>query len=183
MFSFLDKIERPPLEEGQKSYQPIREAKYLGDIETHLALPEIKMDVDKAIELQRFFSSQYRELATRMQVNSTALTKRTETAMKNLELVTKFLLEGGKEYDTLVQVAPGVLRRVVVPPVVKVTLQVSTGLQMEFDLKEAREFIISELTNLAKQNLKLEHDIDFLQDQITTIELNITSLYNYEIEK
>lgn len=183
MFSFLQKIERPPLEKGRKSYQPIREAKYISDIESHLALPEIDSDVAKALKLQSFYYSKYGELAATMQASHMALVRRIDTAKKNLELVAKLLLEGGKEYDSLVPVVPGVLRRVVVPPVKKVILQVSMGLQMEFGLQEAGDFIIAEVTNLVKQKLQLEHDIDYLQDQVSITELNMNGLYNHGIGK
>ncbi|KAH8305980.1 hypothetical protein KR018_007802 [Drosophila ironensis] len=183
MYSFLEKIEKPPLAQGQKSYQPIREANLVGDVTQYLAQPDFGSDVSKALKLQRFFYGKYGVLAEELQARHITLTKRIEAAKANLELVGQFLIQRGKEHDSLVQIAPGVLRRVCVPPVSRVFIQVSMGLQMEFGLQEAGAYIMSDLTSLVRRQLQLEHDLDYLQDQVSNTELNMGVLYNHSIEK
>ncbi|KAH8401719.1 hypothetical protein KR009_007490 [Drosophila setifemur] len=180
MFAFMDSINRPPLENNQKSYMPIRETSLITNIESHLALPEFASDVNKALEVEGFNYCKYNDQANKLNENLTAVLMRLATAKDNLKLVAKF--REGKEYTSLVQISQDVFKRVSLPTVNKVILQVGTGLQMEFGLKEAEEFIRKEITSLVEEQLKHEHDIDFLQDQVNAAEINLFTLYNHGFE-
>ncbi|XP_016996531.3 prefoldin subunit 3 [Drosophila takahashii] len=182
MFQFMKNVEKPPLGD-RKSYMPIPEAKLIGEVERYIAQPEFFSDVQVTIKLQRIFYLQYSELAAKLEVDLTAILTRLDAAKNNLELVKKFMDNPGEEFQSLVQVTRGVFRWVTVLPVKKVTLQVGTALQMDFDLLEAEEFIKKDITSLVKQRLQHEHDIDFLQDQVNTIEMNLAVLYKHGLDK
>jgi len=118
-----------------------------------------------------------------LETDLAAVLTRLDAAKSNLELVKKFIDNPGEEFQSLMQVAQGVFRWVTVLPVEKVSLQVGTALQMKFDLPEAEEFIRKDITSLVKQRLQHEHDIDFLQDQVNTIEMNLAVLYKHGVDK
>ncbi|XP_016947297.1 uncharacterized protein LOC108022723 [Drosophila biarmipes] len=182
MFAFMENIVKPPLGH-RKSYVPIPEAKLIGDVERHVAQPEFSSDVQVAIKLQRIFYLQYNELAAKLESDLAAVLARLEAAKNNLELVKKFVDHPDEEFQSLMQVTPGVFRWVTVLPVEKVTLQVGTSLRMKFGLPEAEEFIRKDITSLVKQQLQHEHDIDYLQDQVNAIEMNLAFLYKHAIDK
>ncbi|KAH8358170.1 hypothetical protein KR084_006529 [Drosophila pseudotakahashii] len=182
MFEFMKNVEKPPLGD-RKSYMPITEAKLIGEVERYLAQPEFSSDVQVALKLQHLFYLQYSELAAKLEVDLTAVLTRLDAAKNNLELVKKFMDNPGEEFQSLVQVTLGVFRWVNVLPVKRVTLQVGTALQMEFDLSEAEEFIKKDIIRLVKQRLQHEHDVDFLQDQVNTIEMNLAVLYKHGVDK
>jgi len=182
MFAFMENVEKPPLG-NRKSYMPITEARLIDEVERYIAQPEFSSDVQVALKLQRIFYLQYSELAAKLETDLAAVLTRLDAAKSNLELVKKFIDNPGEEFQSLMQVAQGVFRWVTVLPVEKVSLQVGTALQMKFDLPEAEEFIRKDITSLVKQRLQHEHDIDFLQDQVNTIEMNLAVLYKHGVDK
>ncbi|XP_016977128.1 uncharacterized protein LOC108043088 [Drosophila rhopaloa] len=176
MFAFMENVEKPPLGD-RKSYMNITEAKLIGDVERYITQQEFSSDVQVALKLQHFFYLQYNEIAAKLEADLGAVVTRLEAAKNNLGLVKKFMDNPGKEFQSLMQISQGVFRWVTVMPVERVTLKVGNALQMEFDLPEAQEFIKKDITSLVKQRLQHEHDIDFLQDQVNTIEMNLAVLY------
>ncbi|KAI8035832.1 uncharacterized protein LOC128256710 [Drosophila gunungcola] len=176
MFAFMDAVEKPPIG-NRKSYMSIPEARLIGDVEGYVTQQE------EAIKLQRFYYLQYNEIAVRLQTDLTAVLARLEAAKNNLEMVKKFRDNPGEEFQSLMQISAGVFRWVTVMPVEKVTLKVGNALQMVFDLPEAEEFIKKDITRLVKQRLQHEHDIDFLQDQVNTIEMNLAVLFKNGLDK
>ncbi|XP_017054188.1 uncharacterized protein LOC108096808 [Drosophila ficusphila] len=182
MFSFIEQVEQPPLGD-RKSYMAIPEAKLISDVEGYIAQPEFFSDVQVAVKLQRIYYLQYNELAAKLETDLTSVLTRLEAAKNNLELVNKFIGKPGEEFQALMPITPGVFRWATVLPMEKVTLQVSTGLQMEFELPEAEDFIRKDIVSLVKQRLQHEHDIDYLQDQVNTIEMNLAVLYKHGVER
>ncbi|EDV55492.1 uncharacterized protein LOC6548183 [Drosophila erecta] len=182
MFAFIEGIQKPPLGD-RKSYMPIPEAQLVDDVASYIAKPEFFSTVQAAWKLQRCFYVQYSELAAKLETDLTAVLSRLEAAKNNLELVRKFMDNPGEELQSLMQIAQGVFRWVTIPPVERVTLQVGTSLQMEFDLPEAEEFIKKDITGLVKQRVQHEHDIDYLQDQVNTVEMNLAVLYKHGVAK
>ncbi|XP_033151870.1 LOW QUALITY PROTEIN: uncharacterized protein LOC117135618 [Drosophila mauritiana] len=181
MFAFIDTIEKPPLG-GRKSFMSIPEAKLVDDVVSYIAKPEFYSNVQAALKLQRFFYVQYSELAAKLETDLTAVLTRLEAAKNNLELLRRFMDNPDKDVQSLIQIAQGVFRWVSIPPVERVTLQVGASLQMEFKLSEAEEFIKKDITSLVKQQLQHEHDIDYLQDQVNTVEMNLAVLYKHGVE-
>lgn len=54
---------------------------------------------------------------------------------------------------------------------------------LEYPLEEARDLLTNNLKT-AKENLQqVETDLDFLKDQITTTEVNIARVYNWDVRK
>ncbi|XP_017120743.1 uncharacterized protein LOC108141758 [Drosophila elegans] len=175
MFAFMDAVEKPPIG-NRKSYMSIPEAKLIGDVEAYAT------QKDEALKLQRFYYLQYNEMAAKLETDLTAVLTRLEAAKNNLELVKKFRNNPGEEFQSLIQISAGVFRWVKVMPVEQVTLKVGNALQMAFDLPEAEEFIKKDITSLVKQRLQHEHDIDFLQDQVNTIEMNLAVLLKHGLD-
>ncbi|KRJ99702.1 LOW QUALITY PROTEIN: uncharacterized protein Dyak_GE29192 [Drosophila yakuba] len=95
----------------------------------------------------------YKELAARLETDLTAVLSRLEAA-NNLKLA-----------------------EVTIPPVERITLQVDTSLQMEFNLPE-KNFIRKDITSLVKQR-----GIDYLLDQVITIAMNLAVLYRHAVGK
>ncbi|XP_017077749.1 uncharacterized protein LOC108112417 [Drosophila eugracilis] len=182
MFAFMESIEKPLLGD-RKSYMPITVAKLIDEVESYIAKPEFFSDVQVALKLQRIYYLQYNELAAKLESDLAMVLSRLEAAKNNLELVKKFIANPDEEHQTLMQIAQGIFRWVTVQPVKKVTLQVGTVLQMEFELQEAEEYIKKDITSLVQQRLQHEHDIDYLQDQVNTIEMNLAVLYKHGVEK
>ncbi|KAH8373744.1 hypothetical protein KR200_009180, partial [Drosophila serrata] len=183
MFAFIEDIEMPPLG-NQKSFTPIVQADYIGNVATYIDQIEFNSDVQTALNLQNTFHRKYSVQAWKLEERKTMIVMRLEDAKANYKLADEFLRKPDEEHQNLMHITYGVFRSVTIPPVKKVILQTnSSTLQMEFTLPEAIKFLRTEITRLQQQRLQIEHDIDYLEDQVHVIELNIAVLKKYEMRQ
>ncbi|KAH8290564.1 hypothetical protein KR054_004033, partial [Drosophila jambulina] len=183
MFAFIEDIEMPPLG-NQKSFTPIVQAEFIGNVPKYISQIEFNSDVQTALNLQNTLHSKYSIQAWKLEERKTSIIMRLEEAKANMKLVDMFMRKPGEELQNMMHITYGVFRWVTIPPVEKVILQAnSSTLQMEFGLPEATEFLKKEITRLQQQRLQIEHDIDYLEDQVHVIELNMAVLKKYEMKK
>uniref|UniRef100_A0A914HQS9 Elongator complex protein 4 n=1 Tax=Globodera rostochiensis TaxID=31243 RepID=A0A914HQS9_GLORO len=64
----------------------------------------------------------------------------------------------------------------------KVCIWLGANVMVEYGLDEAQKLLQSHLGNVEKTAKEIEEDIAFLQDQITTTEVNLANLYNYAVQ-
>ncbi|KAG8176688.1 hypothetical protein JTE90_018417 [Oedothorax gibbosus] len=70
-----------------------------------------------------------------------------------------------------------------VPPTNKVGLWLGANVMLEYTLNDA-EALLSKNLNTATKNLsQLEDDLDFLRDQLTTTEVNMARVYNWDVKR
>ncbi|KAH8252329.1 hypothetical protein KR038_006419 [Drosophila bunnanda] len=183
MFAFMDDIKMPPLG-NQKSFTPIVKAEYIGNVATYIERIEFNSDVQTAVNLQNTFHRQYSVQAWKLEERKTMIIVRLEDAKANYKLVDEFIRKSDEEIENMMHITYGVFRWVTIPPVEKVILQTSSStLQMEFSLPDAIEFLRKEITRLQEQRLQIEHDIDYMEDQVHVIELNLAVLKKYQMRQ
>ncbi|KAJ2770262.1 peptide chain release factor 1, partial [Coemansia nantahalensis] len=70
-----------------------------------------------------------------------------------------------------------------VPPADSVNLWLGANVMLEYTTDEAQELLASKLS-VAKTSLEhVVEDLEFLRDQITTMEVNIARVYNWDVKQ
>ena len=73
--------------------------------------------------------------------------------------------------------------RAEVPPTNNVGLWLGANVMLEYSLDQAEE-LLTKNHNQAKLTMEqTEKDLDFLKDQITTTEVNIARVYNWDVKR
>lgn len=52
---------------------------------------------------------------------------------------------------------------------------------LEYPITEARDLLQSKLDTAKKTMGQVDEDLEFIRDQITTMEVNIARVYNYDV--
>ncbi|XP_037058178.1 LOW QUALITY PROTEIN: prefoldin subunit 3-like [Peromyscus leucopus] len=73
--------------------------------------------------------------------------------------------------------------KVSVPPTDKVCLWFGANVMLEYDIDEAQALLEKNLSAATKNLDSLEEDLDFLQDQFTTTEVNMARVYNWDVKR
>lgn len=76
-----------------------------------------------------------------------------------------------------------VYSKAVVPPTERVCLWLGANVMLEFPLEEAEELLCKNLQTATRNLTELNSDLDFLRDQITTTEVNMARLHNWNVKK
>ena len=69
-----------------------------------------------------------------------------------------------------------------IPPAEHVCLWLGANVMLEYPVSEAEELLKSSSTNANESITKLDENLVFLRDQITTTEVNIARLHNFMVK-
>lgn len=69
-----------------------------------------------------------------------------------------------------------------IPPAESVCLWLGANVMLEYPIAEAEELLLSSSTNANESISKLDENLVFLRDQITTTEVNIARLHNFMVK-
>jgi len=90
--------------------------------------------------------------------------------------------DGESEFTTYYQLADSVYSEAVVPPTDTVCLWLGANVLLEYPLAEALALLENNLKTAEDCVLGLRGDIDYLRRQITTAEVSIARVHNYNVK-
>jgi len=88
----------------------------------------------------------------------------------------------GGTIETKFLLSDQVYAKAEVPPTSRVCLWLGANTMLEYDIDEAEELLVKNLGDAKSSLEKLEDDIDYLRDQITTTEVNMARIYNWNVK-
>lgn len=121
-----------------------------------------------------------------MEYNILARRRRLRTQIpdltKSLDMI-KILKQQNDTLDTQTLLSEQVFVKATVEPTKTVCLWLGANVMLEYDLDEAEKLLKQNIT-AAVENLKcLEFDQEFLRDQLTTTEVNMARVYNWDVKR
>lgn len=150
-----------------------------------MAKQENNNDVQRTIRSLDEFHSKYKF----MEYNLTSKRKRLKMQIPDLErsldMIEKLKTEktNNKELETEFLLSDQIFARAIIPPTDKVCLWLGANVMLEYSLEDAQELLMKNI-EAAKKNLSfVEHDLDFVRDQITTTEVNIARVFNWNVKR
>ncbi|CAB3367473.1 Hypothetical predicted protein [Cloeon dipterum] len=107
-----------------------------------------------------------------------------EQSLSMIKLLKKQQSEKDKEdLSTMFCIAEQAHMKAAIPPTDKVCLWLGANVMLEYSLDGASE-LLTKNTESAKRNLGyIDHDLNFLRDQLTTTEVNMARVFNWDIKK
>ena len=70
-----------------------------------------------------------------------------------------------------------------VAPTDKICLWLGANVMLEYSLEEANELLSKNLDTATKNLSQIDVDLDYLRDQITTTEVNMARVYNWDVKR
>ena len=70
-----------------------------------------------------------------------------------------------------------------VSPTDKICLWLGANVMLEYSLDEANELLSKNLDTATKNLAQIDVDLDYLRDQITTTEVNMARVYNWDVKR
>ena len=70
-----------------------------------------------------------------------------------------------------------------VAPTDKICLWLGANVMLEYSLEEANELLSKNLDTATKNLSQIDLDLDYLRDQITTTEVNMARVYNWDVKR
>lgn len=179
--SATDDVELPALPANEKTYAGIPEAVFVDDVDAFMA----EKENDGAEKVLRKLDEQHSKYKL-MEYNIAARRRKLRTQIpdlaKTLDMI-DVLKHQTDDKETQFLLSEQVFLKTSVPPTKTVYLWLGANVMLEYPLDEAAVLLRQNMESAA-QNLKcLEHDQDFLRDQLTTTEVNMARVYNWDVKR
>ncbi|KAL6432295.1 hypothetical protein ACFW04_006734 [Cataglyphis niger] len=172
------------LSEDRKSYAGIPEADFVDDVEAFMAKPENE-SVDKVLRKFDESHGKYKFMEYNLINKRRRLKAQIPDLERSLEMIEKLQIEKNNSHNLETQflLSEQVYAKAIIPPTDKVCLWLGANVMLEYTLDDAQE-VLTKNIEAAKKNLGyVEHDLDFVRDQFTTMEVNMARIYNWEVKR
>lgn len=149
------------------------------------SVDEFANNVDEATtllgQLQELYQKyQIMEMATRSRLKN--LESKVPDLEKSVETV-KFISTREDSFETHYELNDTVFAKAVIPPTNTVWLWLGANVMLEYEVNEGLELLTSKL-EAAKSGIQIcNEDLEFLRENITTVEVNTARVINWRVSK
>ncbi|KFM67858.1 Prefoldin subunit 3, partial [Stegodyphus mimosarum] len=105
-----------------------------------------------------------------------------KTSLDMLKLL-KAKQDAEETIDSQFMVCDDLYLKAKVPPTNKVGLWLGANVMLEYTLQDAEALLSKNLQTASKNLSQLDDDLDFLRDQLTTTEVNMARVYNWDVKR
>lgn len=155
----------------------IPEMEFINDVETYMKNRSVKdtlQGLDEKLQKYRFLEINLLQKRGRLK-------RQTPDFEQSLEVIN--LLEKKEEFNTHFLMSSQLYSRAKIPPTETVCLWLGANVMLEYPLEEAKELLNKNLNTSITSLKQIEEDLEYLRDQITTSEVNLARVYNWNVKR
>ena len=101
---------------------------------------------------------------------------------KAYDIVKKMVAADGAELTLDFELSPQVYSKAKLQDVKTVNLWLGAGVMVEYELQEAMDLLSANVAKCKADITTVEQDIGFIKESVTTTEVSISRVYNYDVE-
>lgn len=158
----------------------IPQMEFIDDVEQFMA----KKDNNDVTEVLKRFDEQhqkYRFLEINLMQKRARLRHQLPDIQKSLEIIE--LLERKEDIETQFLMSSQLYSKAKIPPTDKIYLWLGANVMLEYPPDEAKALLTKNLDTSMNNLKQLDKDLEFLRDQITTSEVNLARVYNWNVKR
>lgn len=162
----------------------IPETKFLEDVDSFMQEEENE-SVEEVLARLEERHKKYKFMEYNLTTKKSRLQQQFPDIKTSLDLVhfLKKKKEAKEDFTTYVQAADNVYIKALIRPVEEVNLWLGANVMMEYKLNSAETLLTENHANAKSSIADVENDLEFLRNQITTVEVNMARVYNWDVKK
>ncbi|KAJ4384560.1 peptide chain release factor 1 [Didymella sp. IMI 355093] len=167
-------------QEAETNPRGIPKAPFVDRVEDYVT---DRSEVESTINSFKEMISKYQFMQANTQRRAAGLKDKIPDIQKTLETV-KFLKTRGEDADpieTTFELNDTLFAKAAVPPTEEVYLWLGANVMLAYPIPEAVELLSSKLSTAKASLATCEEDLDFLREQITTLEVAFARVYNWDV--
>ncbi|CAG9941324.1 unnamed protein product [Clonostachys rosea f. rosea IK726] len=155
-------------------------APFVDKVEDYVASRD---DVEPTLRSFQEMISKYQFMEANLQRRMTGLREKIPDIQKTLDTVRflKLRKEETEPIETTFELNDTLYARANIPPTEEVHIWLGANVMLSYPIDEAEVLLGSKLTTAQTSLTNCEEDLDFLREQITTMEVAIARVYNWEV--
>jgi len=172
-------------DEKSKNSLGIPAATFVEDVESYMKEESNQENAELVLRRLDEQHSKYKFMEMSLVRKKRVLKKQIPDVKTSLSMLR--LLKSKKESEDIVEtqfmLSDDLYVKAKVPPEGKVGLWLGANVMLEYTLDDADELLSKNLQTAVKNLNQLEIDLDFLRDQLTTTEVNMARVYNWDVKR
>jgi prefoldin subunit 5 len=167
-------------QEAETNPRGIPKAPFVDRVEDYVT---DRSEVESTINSFKEMISKYQFMQANTQRRAAGLKDKIPDIQKTLETV-RFLKTRGDDaepMETTFELNDTLFAKAEVPPTDEVYLWLGANVMLAYPIPEAVELLSSKLSTAKASLLTCEEDLDFLREQITTLEVAFARVYNWDV--
>lgn len=169
---------------GEGEHLGIPEAKFVDDVDKFMAdVPDSSSE--KALRDLDVLYQKYKMLDSSLATKKIRLRGQIPEIKTTLEMVDHLrnIKEKESSIDTHFLLSGSLRAKATIPPTKEVGLWLGANVMLMYSVEEAHELLSTNLESANRKLEKLNEDIDYLRDQITTTEVSMARVYNWDVTR
>ncbi|UZJ54185.1 hypothetical protein CBS101457_003505 [Exobasidium rhododendri] len=161
----------------------IPKAPFIHDVEAHLGGPD--EDAEPHLRTFQETMSRYKMMEVDRQQRKRALEDKIPEMKKTLSMVhhLKEKRDSSETMETHFELNDTLYAKAHIRPVDSVNLWLGANVMLSYPLEEAVSLLQARLNGSEKSLTTIKEDLDFLRNQITTMEVNTARLHNFDVKR
>ncbi|XP_015794511.1 prefoldin subunit 3 [Tetranychus urticae] len=161
----------------------IPKAEFVEDVGKYMELQD--KDATKLIRKLDEDHNKYRFMEMNLVQKKKKYKKQIPDIKETLNIISLMKLKKKNEEDmkTNFPVSDQVLMEALVKPTDRICLWLGANVMLEYPISEAEDLLSKNLQTALKNLEQLDKDLIFLRDQITTTEVNMARIYNWDVKR
>ncbi|KAJ1501087.1 hypothetical protein HMI54_005896 [Coelomomyces lativittatus] len=146
----------------------------------------IQGSVEQTLEKFQEMLSKYRFMESNFQRRQASLKSKIPEISKTLETIETLMKQkerGCEEFEVDFELNDTLYTKASIQTPSTVYLWLGASIMAEYPTDEAKTFLQEKMQTALNSSKQVEEDLEFLQDQITTMEVNIARVYNWDVKK
>jgi len=140
---------------------------------------------EAVLKRQEELHQKFKFMEYNMNTKKTRLKNQIPDIKSSLDIVKhlKVKKDNTEPLSTRFLLSDNVYAKAVVPPTEKVCLWLGANVMLEYEIQEAEEVLLKNHDAAKKSLGQVEEDLLFIRDQMTTLEVNMARVYNWDVKR
>ncbi|CAG9466811.1 unnamed protein product [Pedinophyceae sp. YPF-701] len=153
-------------------------AKFIEDVNSYMKGKE----VDQVLMQMQSQLREYKVMESKVLMEVRRLSTKLPDLQRNLDMVKLLMDKNGEEVKADFQLADHVFAKSSIQDPQGVMLWLGADVMLEYPLAEAKELLEAQVAKCKEQMEEMRAALDVVKDQVTTTEVAIARIYNYDVE-
>jgi len=140
-------------------------------------------EIDQVLVQLQTQLQDYRGMEGRVLMELRRLRAKLPDLQRNLDMVKLLITKEGEEVKMDFQLADHIFVKSSVKDADGVMLWLGADIMLEYELPEAKELLSSQVQKCQEMVAEFREALDVVKEQITTTEVTIARIYNYDVEQ
>ncbi|GFS05403.1 prefoldin subunit 3 [Elysia marginata] len=140
---------------------------------------------EAVLKKQEELHNKFKFMEYNLNMKKTRLKNQVPDIKSSLDIVKHLVIKKNKTepMSTRFLLSDNVYAKAVVPPTDKVCLWLGANVMLEYEINEADTVLQQNLDAAKKSLTQVEDDLLYIRDQMTTLEVNMARVYNWDVNR